>query len=140
MNEIFANTSGSLSLVHYLSNNNLYIEWKPNDHYLIADADTQEQGDWSLVDTIKKRQRTASECNVFGNTNSAQTKETNTVEQRPPIPQQNSKPNILRARIGDLKYIDVLKNGHVIRLVNKSDGKVHSEYFFQNGNADGFVR
>lgn len=124
--------------MHYLSNNNLYIEWKPNDHYLIADADAQEQGDWSLVDTIKKRQRTASECNVFGNTNAAQAKEN--VEQRQPNPQQNSKPNILRARIGELKYIDVLKNGHVIRLINKSDGKVHSEYFFQNGNADGFVR
>lgn len=115
----------------------MYIEWKPNEHYLIADADTQEQGDWSLVDTIKKRQRTASECNVFGNANSVQPKE---VEQRQPITQQNSKPNILRARIGDLKYIDVLKNGHIIRLINKSDSKVHSEYFFQNGNADGFVR
>lgn len=39
-----------------------------------------------------------------------------------------------------MKCIDVLKNGHIIRLINKSDGKVHSEYFFQNGNADGFVR
>lgn len=134
LNEIFGNTSGSLSLVHYLSNNNLYIEWKPNDHYLIADADAQEQGEWSLVDTIKKRQRTASECNVFGNANATQ--EINNIEQR----QINSKPNILRCRIGDLKYIDVLKNGHVIRLINKSDGKVHSEYFFQNSNSEGFVR
>lgn len=33
-----------------------------------------------------------------------------------------------------------MKNGHIIRLINKSDGKVHSEFFFQNGNADGFVR
>lgn len=142
LNEIFGNTTGSLSLVHYLCNeNSLFIEWKPNDHYLIADADAQEQGDWSLVDTIKKRQRTASECNVFGNANIVQPKEPNNVEPRQPIGnQQNSKPNILRARIADLKCIDVLKNGHIIRLINKSDGKVHSEYFFQNGNADGFVR
>lgn len=42
LNEIFGTTTGSLSLVHY-SNNSLYIEWKPNDHYLIADADAQEQ-------------------------------------------------------------------------------------------------
>lgn len=123
--------------MHYLSNN-LCIEWKPNDHYLIADADTQEQGDWSFVDTITKRQRTASECNVFGNPNANQSTETNTSE-RQPTP-QNNKPTILRARISDLKLIEVLKNGHIIRLINKSDGKVHSEYFFQNGNADGFVR
>lgn len=101
------------------------------------------QGDWSLVDTIKKRQRTASfssECSTPANTNAVPPKETSNVEQRQPITQQNTKPNILRARIGDLKCIDVLKNGHIIRLINKSDGKVHSEYFFQNGNADGFVR
>lgn len=139
LSEIFENTTGSLSLVHYLSNH-LYIEWKPNDHYLIADADAQEQGDWSLVDTIKKRQRTASECNVFGNPNAIPPKENPNNMERQPITQQTSKPNILRARIIDLKYIDVLKNGHVIRLINRSDGKVHSEYFFQNGNADGFVR
>lgn len=138
LNEILHITTGSLSLVHYLPNN-LCIEWKPNDHYLIADADTQEQGDWSFVDTITKRQRTASECNVFGNPNAVQSKETKDTAERQST-QQNNKPNILRARIHELKYIDVLKNGHVIRLINKSDGKVHSEYFFQNGNADGFVR
>lgn len=134
LNEILHITTGTLSLVHYLSNK-LCIEWKPCDHYLIADADTQEQGDWSFVDTITKRQRTASECNVFGAPAAVQM---NSAE-RQPTP-QNSKPNILRVRITDLKYIDVLKNGHIIRLINKSDGKVHSEYFFQNGNADGFVR
>lgn len=122
LNEILNKTTGSLSLVHYLSDN-LCIEWKLNDHYLIADADTQEQGDWSFVDTITKRQRTASECNVFGNPGSVQSKETNTSE-RQSAP-QNNKPNILRARIIDLKYIEVLKNGHVIRLINKSEGKVN---------------
>lgn len=135
LNEILHSTTGCLSLVHYIPNN-LCIEWKPNDHYLIADADTQEQGDWSFVDTITKRQRTTSECNVFGAPGTPQAKDT--------AERQNSsltnKPNILRARIKDLRYIDVLKNGHIIRLINKSDGKVHSEYFFQNGNADGFVR
>lgn len=145
LNEILHSTTGSLSLVHYITNK-LCIEWKPNDHYLIADADTQD--DWSFVDTITKRQRTASECIVFGSTANAnatgtsQLKETN---QNLNIERQQSttqtKPNnILRARIADLKYIDVLKNGHFVRLIQKSDGKVHSEYFFQNGNADGFVR
>lgn len=147
LTEIAKATTGSLSLVHYLSNN-LCIEWKPNDHYLIADADTQEQGDWSFVDTItvRKRQRTASECVAFGSppaaekNQSKELKESNgTTIERQPTP-QNNKSTILRARICDLKYIDVLRNGHVIRLTNKSDGKVHSEYFFQNGNAEGFVR
>lgn len=130
LNEILHSTSGTLSLVHYLTNK-LCIEWKPNDHYLIADADTQEQDDWSFVDTITKRQRTASECIAFG----AQKEQS---VERQPTPQNKS--NILRARISELKYIDVAKNGHIIRLVNKSDGKVHSEYFFQNGNADSFIR
>lgn len=144
MNEILHITSGSLSLVHYISTTNtgtLCIEWKPNDHYLIADADTQEQDDWSFVDTVTKRQRTASECNVFGNPATAvQTKEPTQRPSTPPPPLQNNKPNILRVRINELKHIDVLKNGHIIRLINKSDGKVHSEFLFQNGNADGFVR
>lgn len=139
LNDILHSTTGTLSLVHYLSNI-LCIEWKPNDHYLIADADTQEQDDWSFVDTITKRQRTASECNVFGSPVEKQIpqREINTTE-RPSTP-QNTKSNVLRVQITDLKYIEVLKNGHIIRLINKSDVKVHSEYLFQNGNADGFVR
>lgn len=138
MTEIFNSTTGTLSLVHYVSNK-LCIEWKPNDHYLIADADTQEQDDWSIVDTITRRKRTASECQVFGNPppTSNQPKEISNVEKQT---SQQTKSNILRVRISDLKHLDVLKNGHIIRLINKSDGKVHSEYFFQNGNADGFVR
>lgn len=136
LEDIHNSTTGTLSLVHYISNK-LCIEWKPNDHYLIADADTQEADDWSFVDTITKRQRTASECVAFGSPAGAHKERNNTVE-RQPTPQNKS--NILRARISELKHIDVLKNGHIIRLINKSDGKVHSEYFFQNGNADGFVR
>lgn len=127
-----------MSLVHYLSNK-LCIEWKANDHYLIADADTQD--DWSFVDTITKRNRTSSECAVFGSPPSAatQAKEINNVE-RQQSPSQTTKSNCLRVRIIDLKNIDVLKNGHIIRLISNSDNKVHSEYFFQNGNAEGFVR
>lgn len=127
-----------MSLVHYLSNK-LCIEWKANDHYLIADADTQD--DWSFVDTITKRNRTSSECAVFGSPPNAttQAKEINNV-QRQQSPLQTTKSNCLKVRITDLKHIDVLKNGHIIRLINRADSKVHSEYFFQNGNADGFVR
>lgn len=127
-----------MSLVHYLSNK-LCIEWKANDHYLIADADTQD--DWSFVDTITKRNRTSSECAVFGSPPNAttQSKEINNVE-RQQSPSQTTKSNCLKVCITDLKHIDVLKNGHIIRLINRTDGKVHSEYFFQNGNADGFVR
>lgn len=142
LNEILHTTTGSLSLVSYL--NGLFIEWKANEPILIADADADSQGDWSFVDTITKRQRTESECNVFGNPAATQsTRETtNTTDQRSTTTNQpnSSKPNILRAQITELKYIDVLKNGHIIRLISKSDGKVHSEYLFQHGNADGFVR
>lgn len=135
MKEILHSTTGTLSLVHYLTDK-LCIEWKPNDHYLIADADTQEQDDWSFVDTITKRQRTASECQVFGSPPMQQKEIANIERQSPP----QIKSSILRARITDLKLIDVLRNGHIIRLIKRSDGTVHSEYFFQNGNADGFVR
>lgn len=131
MSEIASKTTGTLSLVHYISYN-LCIEWRPNDHYLIADADAQEQDDWSLVDTISKRQRTASECAVFNNT------PTNTPNQNDITIQTKTK--LLRTKIIDLKCIEVLKNGHIFRLINKSDGKANSEYFFQNGNGDGFVR
>lgn len=136
--EILNNTTGTLSLVHY-TNNVLCIEWKPNDNFIIADADTQVQDDWSFVDTIAKRTRTASETIVF-NTN------TGTISHKDPPPvvpgthQNANKPRIIRAKIVDLKFIEVFKNGHAIRLVNKSDGKPHSEYFFQHGNADSFLR
>ncbi|KAJ6648815.1 TBC1 domain family member 15 [Pseudolycoriella hygida] len=136
--EILQSTTGTLSLVHY-ANNVLCIEWKPNDNFLIADADTQVQDDWSFVDTIAKRTRTASETIAF-NTSSG------TIAHKEPSPitpathQNQIKPRIVRAKIVDLKNIEVYKNGHSIRLVNKSDGKTHSEYFFQHGNADSFLR
>lgn len=131
---MFKQTSGTLSLVHYI-NNVLCIEWKQND-FLIADADTQEQDDWSVVDTIVRRHRTASESLAFNTspvpaaTNATDNNGLNNVSTR----------KVIRAKIADLKYIEVLKNGHIVRLVQKSDGKIHSEYFFQHGNADGFVR
>lgn len=134
LNEIANKTTGTLSLVHYLSND-LCIEWRPNDHYMIADADAQEQDDWSLVDTIEKRQRTASECAVF---NSTQSNTQIPGDEKPSGSQ--SKTKLLRILIRDLKCIEVLKSGHLFRLISKSDGKANSEYFFQNGNADGFVR
>lgn len=136
LNEILNSTTGTLSLVHYMSSK-LCIEWRPNDHYLIADADTQEPDDWSFVDTITKRQRTASECAAF-NSNAVAANTQNQLDERQTPPQ--SKQKTLRTQISDLKHIDVLKGGHLIRLINKSDGKTNSEYFFQNGNADGFVR
>lgn len=139
MPEILNSTTGTLSLVHY-TNNVLCIEWKPNDNFIIADADTQVQDDWSFVDTIAKRTRTASETIVF-NTSSGTISHK---EAAPPIVpgthQNANKPRIIRAKIVDLKFIEVFKNGHAIRLVNKSDGKPHSEYFFQHGNADSFLR
>lgn len=138
MPEILNSTTGTLSLVHY-TNNVLCIEWKPNDNFIIADADTQVQDDWSFVDTIAKRTRTASETIVF-NTSSG------IISHKEPSPivpgthQSQNKPRIIRAKIVDLKFIEVFKNSHAIRLVNKSDGKSHSEYFFQHGNADSFLR
>lgn len=122
-------------------NNILCIEWKPND-FLIADADANESvGEWSLVDTISKRQRTASECLVF-NTHTETVSMRNTTSPTPsPIPPPvPMKARIIRVKICDLKHIEVLKKGHQVRLVTKADGKIHSEYFFQHGNADGFVR
>lgn len=117
----------------------LCIEWKPNDNFIIADADTQVQDDWSFVDTIAKRTRTASETIVF-NTSSGTITHKDMSSITPGTHQNQNKPRIIRAKIMDLKYIEVFKNSHAIRLVNKSDGKSHSEYFFQHGNADSFLR
>lgn len=138
MPEILNNTTGTLSLVHY-TNNVLCIEWKPNDNFIIADADTQVQDDWSFVDTIAKRTRTASETIVF-NTNTGTISHKDAPPIVPGTHQNVNKPRVIRAKIVDLKFIEVFKNGHAIRLVNKSDGKPHSEYFFQHGNADSFLR
>lgn len=115
------NTSGALSLVQY-SGNRLFVEWRPNDSILITDEDAQDQ-EWSLVDTISKRHRTRSESKAF-----------NTKYESPP------KPRILRVLLSHLKSIEVLSKGQTIRLLKKSDGSMHSEYFFQHGNADMFVK
>lgn len=127
----------------------LCIEWKPND-FLIADADANEQGEWSFVDTIAKRQRTASECLVFNAHNESISHRNSTVSPTPPPPTSIAVPavpaatksRVIRVVISELRHIEVLKNGHLVRLVNKAEaaGKVHSEYFFQHGNAEGFVR
>lgn len=145
MSEIANSTSGTLALIHHLSNE-YSIEWTPNDHYLIADADTQEQDDWSFVDTITKRNRTTSECFSGMTPAPTTTASSNLVaaardgeRQLQGSPLQ-TEPKILRAHLKELKHIDVLRNGHVIKFVNKFDHKVHSEYLFVNGNADGFVR
>lgn len=139
LSEILTNTTGTLSVVYY-PNNILCTEWKPNDNFIIADADTQVQDDWSFVDTIAKRTRTASETIVF-NTSSG------TISHKEPSPSvvpgthhNPAKPRVIRAKIRDLRAIEVYRNGHAIRLINKSDGKTHSEYFFQHGNADSFLR
>lgn len=140
LTEIVNNTTGTLSLMHYVHHVNsvLCIEWKPND-FLIADADANEQGEWSFVDTIAKRQRTASECLVFNTHSETIAHRTNATSPTPsPVPPP--RPRVIRVMINELHHIELLKNSHLVRLVNKSDGKVHSEYFFQHGNADGFVR
>ncbi|KAH8237780.1 hypothetical protein KR032_000066 [Drosophila birchii] len=126
------NTSGSLSLVEYssaeLPRRRLLLEWQPNDSIMIAD-DSQDQGDWALVDRISGRTRTTSECRAF-----------------------NTKPSgggtgggararIMRAQLDDLQSVEVRHRGQTIRFMRKgSGGGLHSEYFFQHGNADLFVR
>lgn len=117
------NTSGSLSLVEYSPPRRLYIEWRPNDNILIAD-DSQDQGDWALVDTISRRSRTTSESKVFNT--------------KPEM--SSSKPRVLRTHLEELGTIEVKHRGSTIRFIRKCDATLHTEYFFQHGNADLFVR
>uniref|UniRef100_A0A1B0DJW6 TBC1 domain family member 15 n=1 Tax=Phlebotomus papatasi TaxID=29031 RepID=A0A1B0DJW6_PHLPP len=127
------NTTGSIHLIHSLSTNELWIEWRPNDGFLISDTDTQEQDEWSFVDTIVRRNRTTSESLIFNtNTNNITVKDT---QAQTPPKQRN-----IRVRLRDLKSVEVLKNGLVIKLIGRVDGRLHSEYVFQHGNADNFVR
>ncbi|XP_055849709.1 TBC1 domain family member 17 [Episyrphus balteatus] len=116
------NTSGALSVVEYSPSKRKYIEWHPNENILIAD-DTQDQGDWALVDTISRRTRTTSECRVFNTKPDSQTKS-----------------RCIRCNLEDLRSIEVKNRGQTIRLLKKDSGALHSEYFFQHGNADMFVR
>ncbi|XP_037928104.1 TBC1 domain family member 15 [Teleopsis dalmanni] len=120
------NSSGALSLVEYTNPRVLFIEWRPNENILIAD-DSQDQGEWALVDTISRRTRTTSECKVFN---------TKPIDLNNPA----SKPRLIRTNLEELKSIEVKRRGHSVRLMRQSDGTVHTEYFFQHGNADLFVR
>ncbi|XP_061388934.1 TBC1 domain family member 15 [Musca vetustissima] len=120
------NNSGSLSLVEYGPPRRLYIEWKPNENILIAD-DSQDQEDWALVDTISRRSRTISECKAF-NTKPMETS-TGSLKSR-----------CIRTCLEDLSGVEVKHRGQTIRFLRKCDGTLHSEFFFQHGNADLFVR
>ncbi|GAB0089256.1 uncharacterized protein DMENIID0001_037730 [Sergentomyia squamirostris] len=132
---IDVNATGSINLIHSLSTNELWIEWRPNDGFLISDTDTQEQDEWSFVDTIVRRSRTTSESLIFNtNTNNI------TVKDTPAVPQSPPKQRNLRVRLKDLKALEVLRNGLIIKLIGRVDGRLHSEYVFQHGNADNFVR
>lgn len=125
------NVTGALTLVRYGSGTQKmhYIEWKPFDQDLIADHDGHEQGDWSFVDAIAKRQRTASESIIFNaSSNSIQT------------PEKSPKSRGIHTELCELRFIEVRRNGTVVRFIKRSDNNIHSEYFFQHGNADGFVR
>ncbi|KAH8352409.1 hypothetical protein KR084_003953 [Drosophila pseudotakahashii] len=128
------NTSGSLSLVEYsrtsadLPRRRLLLEWQPNDSIMIAD-DSQDQGDWALVDRISGRTRTTSECHAF-----------NTKPSEPSGGATGTRSRIMRAQLEDLSSVEVRHRGQTIRFMRKGSGGIHSEFFFQHGNADLFVR
>lgn len=125
------NTSGSLSLVEYSQpRRRLYLEWQPNDSIMIAD-DSQDQGDWALVDRISGRTRTTSECSAF-NTKPAELGSNGNAA--------TARARIMRALLDDLAAVEVRHRGQTIRFMRKSDNSVHCEFFFQHGNADLFVR
>ncbi|XP_068146402.1 uncharacterized protein Tbc1d15-17 [Drosophila tropicalis] len=134
------NTSGSLSLVEYKTINTevprrrLFLEWQPNDSIMIAD-DSQDQGDWALVDRISGRTRTISECRVF-NTKPSETSNGGGVGGGTGPGRAKS----MRVQLEDLAKVEVRHRGQTIRFLRKSDGGIHSEFFFQHGNADLFVR
>ncbi|XP_017475372.1 PREDICTED: TBC1 domain family member 15 isoform X1 [Rhagoletis zephyria] len=119
----YLNTSGSLSIIGYDTPHRLFIEWRPNDNILIAD-DSQ---DWAVVDTIPRRSRTISECKAF---NIKPTTETTTVKS----------PRLIRNQLDELGAILVKHRGQVLCFIHKCDYSVHSEFFFQHGNADQFVK
>lgn len=117
------NTSGNLSVTLH-EGNNYWIEWTPaNDGIVIAHSNTQD--DWSLVDTISK---IPNDIEVFPS------KETNDKNQN-----KIAAYKIIKVKISDLKSIEVLNSSHEIKL-NTKDGRTHSQYFFQHGNADSLVK
>lgn len=111
------------------------IEWRPNDGFLISSTDTQEQDEWSFVDTIAKRNRTTSECLIFDTATS------NISVKNAPAPgdPKTKRNRNIRVSLMDLKRVEVHRNGQVVRLITKED-KVHSEFLFQHGNADSLIR
>ncbi|XP_017088977.2 small G protein signaling modulator 1 [Drosophila bipectinata] len=122
------NTSGALSLVEYsLPRRKLFLEWQPNDSIIIAD-NSQDQGDWALVDRISGRTRTTSECRAFN---------TKPIE---PSGAGAARARIMRTPLEDLATVEVRHRGQTLRFMRKGAGGLHSEFFFQHGNADRFVR
>ena len=119
------NTSGSLSLVEYGTSKRLFMEWRPNENILIAN-DSQDQGDWALVDTISQRNRTSSECKVF-NTKPMESS-TGSIKQR-----------LIRTSVDDFSCIEVRQRRQNLKFIRKIDGSVHTEFFFQHGNAELFL-
>uniref|UniRef100_A0A1A9WW06 TBC1 domain family member 15 n=1 Tax=Glossina brevipalpis TaxID=37001 RepID=A0A1A9WW06_9MUSC len=121
------NTSGSLSLVEHGPPRHLYLEWRPNENILIAN-DSQDQGDWALVDTISRRSRSISECKLFNTT-------------RMDLSSGSLRnPRIICTLLDELSLIEVKHRGQTVRFVRKTDKSLHSEFFFQHGNAEQFVR
>lgn len=145
------NTTGCLYILE-CPDKNYEIEWRPNDGFLISSTDTQEQDEWSFVDTIAKRNRTTSECLIFDTaTNNISLKSettnngsratstggvTSPVATAATAPKRNRN---IRVALTDLKLVEVQRNGQVVRLITKED-RVHSEFLFQHGNADNLVR
>ncbi|KAH8328448.1 hypothetical protein KR067_009567 [Drosophila pandora] len=122
------NTSGALSLVEYsLPRRRLFLEWQPNDSIIIAD-NSQDQGDWALVDRISGRTRTTSECRAFN---------TKPIE---PSGGGTARSRIMRTPLEDLASVEVRHRGQTLRFMRKGAGGLHCEFFFQHGNAELFVR
>ena len=146
------NTTGTLVFLSFEAIKTYAIEWRPNDGFLISDTDTQEQDEWSFVDTIAKRSRTVSECLIFDtatNNISVRSSPNNSVGNENGTGLNNSSEKSreskrnrnVRVLMSQLKCVEVLRNGQIVRLISQGEiGKVHSEFLFQHGNADSFIR
>lgn len=120
------NSSGSLSLMELQSTKRMFFEWRPNDSIVITDDDYHDDQDqeWSIVDKIQKRPRTTSECRIFKC-------------EMPASP--HTKPKCIRVDIEHLRSLELTSKGHCVRFKRKN-GELHSEYFFQHGNAEIFIK
>lgn len=119
------NTSGNLSVTLYEGHGN-WIEWTPaNEGIVIAHSNTQD--DWSLVDTISK---IPNDEHVFRSKENVMPKDKN---------QNTTACRVIKVKISDLKSIEILNSSHEIKLITM-DGRTHSQYFFQHGNTDSFVK